>query len=383
MTSSAAHQHIQRESRFVFWVGRVLACMALAVILAGVARHVRAQAGSDQLFVPDSILASQEVDTFASTPEASLESDPLMSGQAQGEWRITIHEAAVVNGPVVLLGEIAEPLGEYPADLWAELAGTPLWESPALGERPMSITGIRLAAALHHYMNEYADICLTPDSVTLQRGGTLYTESELAAMAARAINQNLAGWAAQGAEAELREYQVPSHIFVADATSSLEVELSNDVEAGRNSFKYLEIGIDGEVQRRVSGSVFVDIWVQVPAAEHPLNRGDTLTVADVTFVRKNLAYLRDDIWDGTGGPFRVRSSVGEGQPIYESHLEILPVVQEGDTVTLVWQGQNIFLSVPAEALADGGAGETITVRNLQSDQEVLARVKDSQTVEVF
>ena len=51
--------------------------------------------------------------------------------EAQAEWRIKIMDAAVVNGSNVLLGEIAEPLGNYPQKDWDELKNKELWPSPA------------------------------------------------------------------------------------------------------------------------------------------------------------------------------------------------------------------------------------------------------------
>lgn len=330
--------------------GRVLALLALAAALALAASNAPAQ---------------QPLETVA-----------------PGQWRIDIHEVAVVAGDVVLLSEIAEPLGDYPPERWAELSGLPLWEAPPVG-RPMTITGVRLTAALNHYLGQTVDICLVPDSVTLQRGGTLVMRDQLAGLAMRAMTPRLATWAARGAEAELRDFEVPEHVFLSDSANTLEVELPDDMEPGRVSFTYVETAMNGEALRRVSGSAYLDVWAQVPAAARPLNRGDALRPQDVTFVRKNLAFVREDIWDGQGGPWRLRTSVGENQPIHFSDLEGLPVVQRGDTVLLVFEGAHIRLTVPAEALADGGTGETIAVRNLESDREVLARVRDSQTVVVF
>ena len=93
----------------------------------------------------------------------------------------------------------------------------------------------------------------------------------------------------------------------------------------------------------------------------------------ITSVRKNMAYLRSDVWDGRGGPCGLKSPIGELQVVYASSLEPLPEVRKGDTVTLVFEGSRIRLSTTAKALADGGRGETILVRNMQSGREVLAR----------
>jgi flagella basal body P-ring formation protein FlgA len=60
----------------------------------------------------------------------------------------------------------------------------------------------------------------------------------------------------------------------------------------------------------------------------------------------------------------------------------MPLIAQGSRVSLVFEGPSIRLEVPAEALEDGRTGRSIMVRNLQSDKEILARVKDKNTVVV-
>ncbi len=48
--------------------------------------------------------------------------------------------------------------------------------------------------------------------------------------------------------------------------------------------------------------------------------------------------------------------------------------------TLVYEGKNMRLTTKAEALADGVAGESIPVRNVQSKRELYGVVRDAETV---
>jgi flagella basal body P-ring formation protein FlgA len=128
--------------------------------------------------------------------------------------------------------------------------------------------------------------------------------------------------------------------------------------------------------------VFLDVWTEVAAAARPINRREALGPQMVTHVRKNLAYLSGDVWDGTGGPWQVKRPIGRDQVIYRSNLEPLPLVRRGETVRLVYEGENIRLETLAEALEDGGAGQAIAVMNLDSEREITATVRDSGTVYV-
>lgn len=306
----------------------------------------------------------------------------LCVSQAQatltGTWRLQLREAAVVKGGTVLLGEIAYPVGEMPEKLWKTLSKQPLWPAPEKTGRAMSITGPRLKRAMRSYLPEYHRNCLYPSSIAIQKGGGLYDQATLHKVIVEALTPRIR---ALGGEASLRDYRLPSFLFIEDPINKIEL-LTNEVRAGRLSLRLAEVRPTGEVVSQATGSVFVDVWVGVPAASLPLNRGDLLGPDSVTMVRKNKAYLRGEPWDGKGGPWRLSRPVGREQVIYAADLEIMPTIARGAQVDLVYQGKRIVLSVPAEAMADGALGEAIPVRNLQSRRQVFATVKDSATVVV-
>lgn len=293
-----------------------------------------------------------------------------------GTWRLQLRDAAVVHGDMVLLGEIASPVGEMPPELWQQLARRPLWESPDKTGRTMSITGPRLKRAMRRYLPEHHRKCLYPASMAVQKGGGLYDEAALRKVVADSLTPRLA---ALDGEASLRDYRLPAFMFVEDPLNTVML-MTDDVRAGRLSLRLAEVRPTGDVVRQATGSVFVDVWTGVPAAAFPVNRGDLLGPDAVTMVRKNRAFMRGDPWDGKGGPWRLTRAVGQGQVIYAADLEIMPTVARGDRVDLVFRGSRILLTVPAEALADGAAGDSIPVRNLQSRRQVYATVKDPTTV---
>jgi len=305
---------------------------------------------------------------------------PCAAG-AQSDWRLQVLEAAVVQGPTVRLGEIAKPLGEMDEALWQQLAATELFPAPQKRLRPMSISGSKLASALRAYLGEQARYCILPNSIAIQRGGALLQVDELETMIVNALTpmaQKLNG------EPKFRDYRLPDSIFLRDPTHEIRVELaSGDIQPGRVSLRFREVAMDGSVQRTLTGSVHVDLWVQVPVAARPLNRGDEVSSQTVRYEHKNMAYLRSDIWDGSGGPWRIKGAVGKDQVIYLSNLDALPLVTKGDMVRLVYRGTNVRLEVPAEAMGDGAVNDSIPVRNMQSDRQVWAKVVDGETVQVF
>jgi flagellar basal body P-ring formation protein FlgA len=308
-----------------------------------------------------------------------LWADGIQAGTTEAPWKLRIKEAASVAGPKVLLGEIAEPIGELDPRKWDELAATELWPSPSARSRPLAVNKDKLQKVLKHFLGDVASLCVLPPRLVLKRGGVAYDEQQLRQIVVNTLTPLLSGL---DGEASLREFQLPSFLFLNDPNNSLKVQPSGDVGPGRLGMRLMELDTTGRTRRSVSAGVFVDLWKEVPAAARPLNRNESLTPELITSVRKNMAYLRSGVWDGLGGPWRVKNPIGAMQVVYASSLEPLPEVRKGDTVTLVYEGSRIRLSTTAEALADGGRGESILVRNMQSGREVSARVRNADTVSV-
>lgn len=293
-------------------------------------------------------------------------------------WRIRLREAAVVSGPTVLLGEVSEPVGQMPPDVWRELAARPLWPSPVDAGRPMIVNKVRLGQALRSALGDTADLCLLPSSMALQRGGTVLRDDDLRALVVRTMTPQLGSL---GGEASFSDFRLPPYAFLEHQQQQVVLEPLQPAP-GRLSLRFAVVELDGRVVRRFTGTAFLDLWMTVPCAAQPLNRGDRLDVDKVTWARKNIAYLRAAPWDGRGGPWQLQRPVGAGQVVYQDEVAPNPAVQRGSILTLLYESSALRLAVQAEALADGMPGETIQVRNLQSRKQVYATVRDGSTVVV-
>lgn len=297
---------------------------------------------------------------------------------AQGKWHFVVRPVVAIAGETVLFGEIAKPVTDYGNSLWEKVAEHPLWPAPEPG-KTMTFSRERLHGLLRQYLGSSVAAVHLPSQITLQGGGEVILEEELRSRLVKFLTPKAQSL---GEEITLRDYRLPDHVFLPHVQDKLEMELTSDVQPGRNSLRFQIRSVDGRVVRKMTGTVFIDVWQAVPCAGRPLNRGTPLGPEDVVFQRKNLAYLRGQVWDGGGGPWQMTSSVGTDQVIYMSALEALPAVRKGERILLVYEGEMITLQVQVQAMEDGIIGQTIAVRNLQSESEVLARVRDHETVVV-
>ena len=295
-----------------------------------------------------------------------------------GGWRLKIRDAAVVRGETVLLGEIASPIGSIESETWEKLAAVSLWQSPPAG-KPMNMTRPKIQQAMAHYAGELSSLCMYPASMTLQQGGAVLDSDDLRNLVVKTLTPQIR---TLPGEASLQDFRMPPALFLSRQDQIAELEGPFDLVPGRLSLRIAVKDSDGSVVRRVTGTVFLDVWAEVPCAGVALNKDEVLTPDRVTFVRKNLAHLKGVLWDGRGGPWRMQRPVGLGSPIMQTDVSVIPTVQKGATVTMVYEGKHFILSVPGEAMSDGAFGETITVRNLQSKKQLRATVRDGLTVVV-
>ncbi len=295
-----------------------------------------------------------------------------------GTHHYWISEHVALSDDVITFGHIAEPRTLEGRENWPEVRDAQLWRAPQAGQR-IVLTRAQVMERLTAVDKDIALLSVVPREITFQRGAKVYSEKELASMIRDYLAPRMRG---MGDEIEFRDFRVPSPVYLENAYERIEIETTSDPAPGRISLRINLVDAHGSVSRRLTGNVFVDVWVTVACAERPLNRGDIVNPGDVRFEKQNLAYLRDDVWDGRSGPWRVRSSIGQGQPILQRALESVPVVSRGDQVSLVYQGAHVTLSVPVQVLEDGQRGDSVMVRNIRSRKEISGIVQDGGTIVV-
>jgi flagella basal body P-ring formation protein FlgA len=296
-----------------------------------------------------------------------------------GDWRLKVSAAAVTNGDMVLLGDIAVPLGDVAPETWNTLRTKELWPAPPEEGKPLQVNRSRLSQALRQSLgNETAGRCVLPASLVIQRGGVVFREDDLRSYVVKSLTPQLA---AMPGEAELHDFRLPEYIFLAHSGQRVQLE-PGKLAPGRVTLRFAVQEADGSTLRRVAGMANLLLWVTVPAAARPLGRGDSLTPQGVTFMRINAAQLREPPWDGQGGPWRLTRSVAPGDPIFRSDLVSELMIRRGDLISLVYSRGNVHMSTRGEAMADGEPGAAIAVRNLQTKKQVHGIVKDGNTVEV-
>ena len=311
--------------------------------------------------------------------EAPMAQDGQLNMLGPDDWRLKILSAAVTNSDMVLLGDIAVPLGQMGQDTWAQLRSQQLWPAPPEEGKPLQISHSRLSQALRQALGkEVASRCILPSSLVIQRGGLVFHEEDLRSYVVKSLTPQLS---AMPGQVELSDFRLPDYIFLAHAQQRVQLE-PGKLSPGRVPLRFAVQEVDGNVLRRISGTVNLTLWITAPAASRPMNKGEALAAESVTFMKVNASQLRDLPWDGRGGPWQVNRALNTGEPILQSDLVSQLMVRRGDVVNLIYIKGNLRIATQAQALGDGEPGATIAVRNLQTKKQVYAIVKDGSTVEI-
>ncbi len=293
-------------------------------------------------------------------------------------WRIKVYDSAVVHNDIVTLGDIAEPLGDLSAADWERLSAIQLFAAPAETGRAFQITRSNLEDSLTYVLGSSASYLLLPNSLAIQKGGALLREAEIMRLVQTSLQDKIS---LLDGRAELVDYRVPTYIFL--PTEGQRVVLDDvDVEAGRISLKFEVRELDDSVVKSYTGSVFLNLWRNVPMLIRPHNRGDRLEPDVITFANQNVAYINGNVWDGMGGPWQFTTSVGVNEPIMMSDLAPLATVRRGQLVNIVYERGSVLIVQQGEAQEDGAIGDIITVENTASGVDVFGTVVDNQTVRI-
>ncbi len=127
----------------------------------------------------------------------------------------------------------------------------------------------------------------------------------------------------------------------------------------------------------------VAIFLPLVVAKHPLARNQTITRADISLKRSNLAYLRHSYFTDISAVagLNSRRKIIAGKIISPRMIEAPELVQRNEGVVIEARMGSMTAKMKGVALESGAQGDSIRVRNLSSNKEIFATVIGQQRVQ--
>ena len=288
-------------------------------------------------------------------------------------------EHLVLRGDVTATRDVIT-LGDLVLDPPAEIAASPLFRSPALGQAgTIQTRRIREAVeALGREIETGGRI-----QITITRAARRIGPAEIEA----ALRRTLTKEAGLDGRTTGINFDGPAPSMAIDPSAGgdpVASELSYDARS-RRVVATVWVGPSAAERRatiRVSGTA-VDL-VEVAVLTRGLERGETVRAADLSLERRPRdTVAAEAILDGSPLPGRVaRHSLGAGSIVRAGDLARPDVVSRGETVTVSYEAPGITLSLRGKASDKGAIGDTIGVVGPGSKKPLQAIVTGPGRVSV-
>lgn len=291
--------------------------------------------------------------------------------------QVQVPSVVQVRATNVRLGDVARLSGLSPSER-DRLAAIDLGAAPTVG------TGRLLPRAFLRSTLEAAGlpagtVLRLPDRLEVTRASVVLQSSAQREAVEAAVRSHL------GQADTLASVKVPNlPDLPVPAGASVRVTVDRAPKGGRTISTTLQV-LDGQVAIRTQQVVVqIDPLTQTWLVRTDIGRGQPVSASDLASDMRPASELPAD---AVRDPSELigataRRDLVSGEPLVRRAVEVQPMVARGQRVTMVAVGRGIRVSALGEALAAGRQGDTIRIKNLDSNKVVTGRVSGPQTVQM-
>lgn len=304
-----------------------------------------------------------------------------MAAQA-GAITVTVAGEAVVRGPLITLGELAEIAGADP-DTLSHMEQLTLGSAPPPGGS-LVLTDKLLTMRLASADARYGDIVWqVPAKIKVTTGSQKLSGAMLAAAAIEAIKDKI-GQSLNEADLSIVPAVPAPDVTLPQGDVFLTVDLPYGIRYTTPTVARINIMLDHQLYNRRNVSFDVKYFQSVVVADRLIDKNQILLPQDLRYERMDASKLSPGYFTDIGrvAGLMVRRSLTPGAIVNNRSLEKPVVVKRGNHVTILARVGEIEVRTAGQAMQDGGAGDMIRVQNFVSKKILSARVLDAITVQV-
>ena len=190
--------------------------------------------------------------------------------------------------------------------------------------------------------------------------------------------------AGMGWEVNIRRMTISGVLKLPDGPVDYEIVAPQQWEGWGN----VTISLLARQKERVLSNIPVRIDIEALAptvvTTRQIEQGATITGADLVLqkreITQNSRLAARTVAEIIGK--KTRTTLRGNQPVRSDQVERVPLIKNGQMVTIIAENGVLKISVSGKAHAPGAAGDIIRVQNLTSLKEIPAKVIDGSTVQV-
>lgn len=298
---------------------------------------------------------------------------------------VKLHERAEVQGPMVLLGDIAEVIAD--SEMTSQLKSVSC-QPAALPGRAATIDAGFVLIKIRQAGIDSKQVTMTgaARTVVTTRSHTV-TGEECVESARACVTERLKGVVI--GELLLEPAQIPSPLLLPEGQVEVKVQSAPNLTSvgsylSPTAVVPVTVSVQGTVYRTVNIYLRLRTFNEVAVAARPIDRWEVLKESDVALERRETTGATDPPLlkiAGVVGKRAVRP-LPLGATLTRSALETPPAIMKGSKVTVLAFVGKVRISMIGEAREDGWVGRTIAIRNPDSKKNFTATVVDENTVTV-
>lgn len=290
---------------------------------------------------------------------------------------IQFHGETVVSERSIRLGDIAyiTPVGGKAA-IWMDKE---VARSPDPGEKKL-ISSQSVIAALSRVPGADTIKWQGSSNVTVIRESIIIDRQKIEAIIAGFLHDNL--FRLPQAALRFQIIRAPERITLPTGKLEYQVIPSNQEIIGSSSFAIIFL-IDGKTVANHTVRGKLEAIAQVVVASSRIRKGEIITPEKLQLTEIDISRI--------DSPYRLprqvigmqaKRTITSGKPLTSRNVEAPPLVRRGELVRIIAKSGQMQISSTGIAAMDGRPGDSIRIRNIQSNKLIHARVQSPGVVTV-
>lgn len=285
-------------------------------------------------------------------------------------------EAEATTGQI-LLGDVAEVSG-FNEKLIRSLNRLPLGPAPMPGKSlTLAKADIRRSMVTHRI--DPVKVALVGENlVEVKRSGRTITKDDIAPLVEDYVERS---WADRQVRTEIIYSRMPKEMTV--QSNNFDLRVLDPVKPGVSGSIALSLAAleNDRVLVRIPVSLKVRAFGKVAVMSRDVRQGELLLPEDFSFIEREITRKHSTPVRTAeeAASKKLKRTVKAGQILTLGHLEIPPLIERGDEVTLIVQYKGIRVGCSGKAWEKGRLGDRIMVRN-QYGKNLVGEIKDAHTV---
>jgi flagella basal body P-ring formation protein FlgA len=187
-----------------------------------------------------------------------------------------------------------------------------------------------------------------------------------------------------GIDLHVKKIDRVREISVPEGTIDYEVMAPQQWEGWGNGNLAVIVRVDGKVRENIPLRIEVEALSDMVVTTRQIEQGEVIGPSDVTVKKRDLATSGGKICRNPADVVgkRLKSALRGNMPVRSDQLEKIPLVKNGQVVTILLENDLIRLTATGRSKGTGAAGDTIIVQNSTSQKDIPAKIVDGSTVRV-